>query len=107
MTIPQIGPHVEKVVDFTRTEDIGLRVWLEAVLIGEFALAQRILTTCLLAEHYRSVLPDSLSDAGAEELEILTDLQGDFDRALQAFRDRNRAKVDEREDFTRERPFER
>jgi hypothetical protein len=82
-------PRFSKALDFTRTESLCMQVWLEAVQVGELAHAQKILNTGLLAEHYRSLLPDLLSDAGRGELATLSALNADFAGAVQEFRARH------------------
>lgn len=96
-------PILDKAIDFTKTEDICLAVWLEAVLVGEFALARDILQKGLLAEHYRSLLPNELKEATPDQLETLARLNKEFDETLKRFRDRRREKEREREEIDRGR----
>lgn len=59
------------------------------------SLAGRSLETGLLAEHYRSLLPDDLADATDEERETLDALRARFEAVVQEFLTIPPAKPDE------------
>lgn len=80
-----LGPLLEKAVDFTNIEDVCLAVWLEAVLRNQFVVARAILRSGLLAEHYRSLLPNDLADATEDQRETLERLHARFRADLADF----------------------
>lgn len=65
-----------------------MKEWLIAALGGDVESAQEILDAGLLAEHYRSLLPDELKDAQPAQLDQLAVLDGAFGQSIKRARER-------------------
>ncbi len=69
---PEDTQLYEKAVAFTQTEIVVLEAWEDAIKNNEPELAHRILAAGLLAEHYKSLLPEDLSKVTNAQSERLT-----------------------------------
>lgn len=83
---------LSKAIDFTILEDDCLAEWLEAVLRGRLEIARRLLREGLMAEHYRSLLPDVLDEndeATVAQRAVLSALRARFLKVREEFRGRD------------------
>ncbi len=69
-------------IQFTNTEDTGLRVWLDLENAGLEDQAASFLNKALLFEHYLSQLPNDPTKRTPEQLEQLETYRRDFEDAL-------------------------
>lgn len=91
-SIAPFDSQLAKAIDFTVLEDDCLAEWLEAVLRGRLDIARRLLREGLMAEHYRSLLPDVLDEndqASAEQRRVLLALRERFLKVREEFRARD------------------